>query len=204
MAAKKKNNRKINKWDDDFYTQLAKKENYPARSVYKLKEIHNKCKVFKKGQKVLDLGCSPGSWLKYASEMVGSSGQVVGIDLKPVVLDNLENAEIFTGDIYEKESLDRLMSLGPYDIVMSDMAPNTTGNKFSDSVKSVALAEVAFYIAEQQLKPGGFFITKIFQGPDFDGFAKTVLSSYQKRRIFKPDSCRKNSKEIYIIGELKK
>jgi len=198
MVKKKKNTN--NKWDDDFYTQLAKKENYPARSVYKLKEIDEKFKIFKKGQKVLDLGSAPGSWLKFAARKTGQGGQVVGIDLKKLEIPIPENSKVFQGDIYEKETIDFLSSFGPYDILMSDMAPDTTGIKYADSVKSAALCEAALYLCQSLLVTGGVFIAKIFQGPDFDNFAKQVLSEFGKRKIFKPKSCRKNSKEIYIIG----
>jgi len=198
--AKKKKSTNINKWDDDYYTQLAKKENYPARSVYKLKEIDEKFKIFKKGQKILDLGCAPGSWLKFASEKAGKDGLVVGIDLKKTEIEFPENTKTFQGDIFEKETIDFLSSFGPYDILMSDMAPDTTGIKYADSVKSAALCEAALYLCQSLLVTGGVFITKIFQGPDFDNFAKQVLSEFGKRKIFKPKSCRKNSKEIYIIG----
>jgi 23S rRNA (uridine2552-2'-O)-methyltransferase len=196
--AKKKNS--ANTWDDDFYTQLAKKENYPARSVYKLKEIDEKLNIFKKGQKVLDLGCAPGSWLKFAGEKTGVGGLVIGIDLKKTDIPLQENSKTFQGDIYEKETIDFLSSFGPYDILMSDMAPDTTGVKYADSVKSAALCEAALYLCPSLLKTGGIFIAKIFQGPDFDNFAKQVLSEFEKRKIFKPKACRKNSKEVYIIG----
>ncbi|MGM0417769.1 MAG: RlmE family RNA methyltransferase [Thermodesulfobacteriota bacterium] len=205
MGKKKKSGKKqLNKWDDDHYTKLARKENYPARSVYKLKEIDQKFKIFKKGLNVLDLGCAPGAWLKYASEKVGPSGKVTGIDLKPVELEPLANMEIIKGDIFEQEVISDLISKGMFDIVMSDMAPDTTGYRHADSARSAALCEAALYLGSKVLKKGGVFITKIFQGEDFDQFAKKVLLDYEKRKIFKPDSCRKNSKEVYIIGSGKK
>ncbi|MDY0132018.1 MAG: RlmE family RNA methyltransferase [Desulforegulaceae bacterium] len=197
MAKKKK---KTNKWDDDFYTQLAKKENYPARSVYKLKEINEKFKFFKKGQNILDLGCAPGSWLKFAAEKTGKSGSVLGVDLKEIEILLPENVKFFQGDIFEKETIDFLSSFGPYNVLMSDMAPDTTGVKFADSVKSAALCESALYLCQSLLEQGGVFITKIFQGPDFDNFARQVLQEFDKRKIFKPKACRKNSKEVYIVG----
>lgn len=198
MAAKKK--KKTNKWDDDHYTRLAKKESYPARSVFKLKEIDNKFSVFKKGQRVLDLGCAPGSWLKYAGEKVGNSGEVIGVDLKELNITLSANCTSIKGDIFESEILELIASKGEFDIVMSDMAPNTIGNRHSDSARSAALAETALFLADKLLKKGGVFIAKIFQGSDFDSFAKKVLFSYDKRKIFKPESCRKNSKETYVIG----
>lgn len=203
MAAKKKK-KKINDWDDDHYTQLAKKENYPARSVYKLKEIHKKCSVFRKGQRVLDLGCAPGSWLKYAGEMVGASGEAVGVDLKELNISLPSNCSSFVGDILEKETLDKLLAGGKFDVVMSDMAPNTVGNRHADSARSAALAETALYLAEKLLNKDGVFIAKVFQGTDFDGFAKNVLFAFKKRKIFKPDACRKSSKETYVIGMARK
>ncbi|PIE75323.1 MAG: 50S rRNA methyltransferase [Deltaproteobacteria bacterium] len=198
---KKKN---TNKWDDDYYTKLARKENYPARSVYKLKEIDKKFKIFKKGFFILDLGCSPGSWLKYASEKTGEKGFVAGVDLNTSKIINEKNIVVLKGDIFDSEIVENLCSMGLFDVVMSDMAPKTTGCRHTDCARSCALAEASLDISFKTLKKGGIFITKIFQGGDFDSFAQTILSFFEKRKIFKPESCRKNSREIYIIGMGKK
>jgi 23S rRNA (uridine2552-2'-O)-methyltransferase len=186
-----------NKWED-HYTRQAKKDKYPARSVYKLKEIQQKNRVIAKGDAVLDLGCAPGSWLKYAAEITGPGGRVVGIDLKPVTILLPEQVEVLTGDIFEM--LDDLKAGPGYQVVLSDMAPATTGNKHVDAARSMGLCEAALYVAREVLKPGGRFVCKVFQGPDFKAFTDEVRKSFQKFKIFKPQSSRKASREIFIIG----
>ena len=190
-----------NKWQD-HYTRQAKKDKYPARSVYKLKEIQQKNRVIHKGDAVLDLGCAPGSWLKYAAEVVGPGGRVVGIDLKPVTIALPEQVEVLTGDIFDL--LDDLKNGPGYQVVLSDMAPATTGNKHVDAARSMGLCEAALYVAREVLKPGGRFVCKIFQGPDFKAFSEEVRKRFQKQKIFKPQSSRKASREIFIIGLGKK
>ena len=188
-----------NKWQD-HYTRQAKKDKYPARSVYKLKEIQKKNRVINKGDRVLDLGCAPGSWLKYAAELSGPTGRVVGIDLKPVTIALPEQVEIFTGDLFEMlDDLKKGAGSG-YQVVLSDMAPATTGNKHVDAARSMGLCEAALYVAREVLRPGGRFVCKIFQGPDFQAFNEEVRKSFQKQKIFKPQSSRKASREIFIIG----
>ena len=191
---------KQNNWDDDYYTKLAQKEGYPARSVYKLKEIQEKFSLIKKGDHVLDLGCAPGSWLLYVSDLVGLKGRVYGIDLKELEISPPGNAEVVVDDIYSFNE-DKIRAF-PYrfDVVVSDMAPNTIGNKNVDAVRSCVLCESALYMAQNLLKPGGNFVCKIFQGPDFDQFKKQVQDSFQSCRILKPKSTRKQSREIFIAG----
>ncbi|WP_027357719.1 RlmE family RNA methyltransferase [Desulforegula conservatrix] len=197
MKFSNKNKQKSNSWDDDHYTLLARKENYPARSVYKLKEIQQKVNLIKKGHKVLDLGCAPGSWLMYAAEQVGNAGRVAGIDLKPVEIPLPSNATALVGDVFE---FDFGPFNPPFDLVTSDMAPATTGRKDVDAARSYDLSLAALDVALKLLKPGGSFVCKIFQGSGFDSFVATVKTKFKTQKIFKPQSCRKESKEIYIIG----
>jgi 23S rRNA (uridine2552-2'-O)-methyltransferase len=193
-----------NKTWEDHFSRKAKKENFPARSVYKLQEIQKKFQIIKKGDVILDLGCSPGSWLVYASDMVGPKGIVVGIDLKPVEIAVLPNVKVLTDDV-EKNGVDLLMSLGlQYNIIVSDMAPATTGRKDIDSYRSFELCRVALEIAETFLLPGGCFVCKIFHGSDFKEFSDTVKKMFKDQKTFKPQSSRKASKEIYVIGIGKK
>jgi 23S rRNA (uridine2552-2'-O)-methyltransferase len=188
--------RKKNKWED-HYTRRAKKERFPARSVYKLEEIQQKHQLIRKGYKILDLGCSPGSWLLYAAKLTGDRGRVVGIDLKPVTGQFPAHAEIITGDVF---TLD-IESLGTdFNVVLSDMAPATTGHKDVDAARSYNLCETALGIAQSVLWPGGSFVCKIFQGPDFKTFTDIVKADFKELKIFKPRSSRKASREIYIIG----
>jgi 23S rRNA (uridine2552-2'-O)-methyltransferase len=194
---------KRNDWED-HYTRRAKREKFPARSVYKLQEIQKKYRLIRPGNRVLDLGCAPGSWLLYAAGIVGERGQVAGIDLKPVSIALPLNALIYTGDILHpgeelKDSLGK-----SYHVVLSDMAPNTTGNKAVDAARSFDLCETALNLANEVLYPGGSFVCKIFQGERFREYSNRVKIYFQQQKIFKPQSSRKASKEIYILGIGKK
>jgi 23S rRNA (uridine2552-2'-O)-methyltransferase len=200
---KKQHSSQKNKWDD-HYTRKARKENFSARSVYKLKEIQEKYHLIKKGAKILDLGCSPGSWLQYTATIVTEKGRVVGIDLKTVTLKLPSHVTVYTGDIFSIQSFMEQELINPYDVVLSDMAPDTTGNKFVDATRSLGLCEAALAVAKQHLKPGGSFVCKIFQGGDFKQFSDSIRKEFKNQKIYKPKSCRKASKEIYIIGIDKK
>jgi 23S rRNA (uridine2552-2'-O)-methyltransferase len=188
--------KKRNQWQD-HYTRKAKKERLPARSVYKLEEIQQKHRLIKKGHKVLDLGCSPGSWLVYAGRLTGPGGRVVGIDFKPVRIQVPPHIEIMTTDVFDLD----VDSLGTdFNVVLSDMAPATTGHKGVDAARSLNLCETALAIAQRVLLPGGAFVCKIFQGPDFDQFMDSVRNGFRTLKVFKPRSSRKASREIFIIG----
>jgi 23S rRNA (uridine2552-2'-O)-methyltransferase len=188
--------KKNTQWQD-HYTRLAKKERFPARSVYKLQEIQQKHQLIKKGSKILDLGCAPGSWLLLAAKLTGEKGRVVGIDLKPVTVQIPAHAQTITADV---ANLD-VEALGhKFNVVLSDMAPATTGHKEVDAARSYNLCETALGIAQSVLLPGGSFVCKMFQGPDFKTFTDIIRAGFKKQNIFKPRSSRKSSKEIYIIG----
>lgn len=194
---------KHNRWED-HYSRRAKKERFPARSVFKLQELQSKHHLIKKGDKVLDLGCAPGSWLLYAANLTGNKGQVAGIDLKPVSEKVPPHVRIYNGDILTLD--DRFFeTLGKdFNVVVSDMSPATTGNKHVDSARSYNLCQAALSIAQTLLIPGGSFVCKIFQGEDFKEFSDSVRSVFKSHKIFKPQASRKASKEIYIIGLGKK
>lgn len=187
------------KWTD-HYTRQAKKDNYPARSVYKLQEIQNKNRIIRKGDRVLDLGCAPGAWLLYAAEQVGDKGLVLGIDLKPVTVKLPSHARAVTGDMLEPDEKLRSAIGSGYHAVLSDMAPSTIGHKETDSARSYILCEAALLLAREVLRPGGIFVCKIFQGSDFEAFRKQVQQEFSTCKIYKPQSSRKASKEIFIIG----
>lgn len=194
---------KANKWED-HYSRLARKENFPARSVYKLQEIQERFKLIKKGDRVLDLGCSPGSWTLYASDLAGEKGLIAGIDLKKVDIKVPSNVRIYNCDVLELDD-ELLASIGKdFNVVISDMAPSTTGDKSGDAARSYELCVAAFNIAKKLLLPGGSFLCKIFQGGDFKKFSEMVRAEFNSLKIFKPQSSRKASKEIYIIGSGKK
>jgi len=192
---------KSNQWED-HYTRRARKENFPARSVYKLEEIQNKFRLIQKTDRVLDLGCAPGSWLMYAARL--TRGQVTGIDIKPVTQALPRHVQVIAGDV---TSVDEtfLQTVGAdYDVVLSDIAPSTMGNKHADSARSFYLARAALELTDAVLRPGGHLGCKIFLREDLTVFIQLAKKRFEKVKSFKPQSCRKASKEIYIIAMSKR
>jgi len=190
---------KQNRWSD-HYSRRAKRENYPARSVYKLQEMQQRYKLIRKGDRVLDLGCYPGSWLLYAARLTTGSGQVAGIDQKKVTVALPGHVSVHIGDVTtQAEAL--LEQIGePFQVVLSDMAPATTGQKDVDAARSYELCLTALQFADRLLSRSGNFVCKIFQGSEFAEFSNAVKQRFKTDRIYKPRSSRKASKEIYIIG----
>jgi len=201
----KKSNRNLskNKWEDHL-TRKARSENYPARSIYKLEEIQNRFKVIKKNDQVLDLGCAPGSWLLYAAKQVGKGGSVSGIDLKQIDIKLPGNVLAIQDDILRLKDTFFFNKDKKFNIVLSDMAPATTGRKDVDALKSFELCNMALKVTDDFLTASGNFVCKIFQGDDFNSFQKNVKSRFKECKVFKPKSCRKQSKEIYIIAKGRK
>jgi len=199
----KRSSKKSGNWSD-HYTRQAKKDKFPARSVYKLQELQKKFRLLNRGYRVLDLGCAPGSWLKYAANVVGPTGRVIGVDLNPVSIDLPDHAVALVGDVFDMDA-DLKAAIGSgFHAVISDMAPSTTGIKHVDTARSEALCESALAIADALLLPGGIFVCKIFQGADFNSVLKAVRPLFEKQKTFKPQSSRKASKEIFIVGLGKK
>jgi len=185
----------------DHYFQRAKREGYLSRAVYKLIEIDRKYALLKKGMQVLDLGSAPGSWLQWVSSRIGRSGRVVGVDIQKVTHPMPGNVTVLQGDMTDQAFVKILVdSYGPFDVVLSDMAPFTTGNKHADSARSALLAEQALYVARKVLKPNGTFLVKIFQGSDFHDFLLTLRKLFKKARVIKPAASRRESRETYILG----
>ncbi len=182
-----------NKWNRDHYTQKAKEQNFMARSVFKLQEIDIKFNIFSQGKHVLDLGCAPGSWLQYARRKCGPASRLTGVDLQPC---EVKNIEFIQGSIRKLEA-SRFSVM--YDIILSDMAPSTTGNAFADCQQSLQLTEAAWGLAGSLLKDSGIFIFKIFQSPDADDFIRGLKPFFKKINRFKPQSTRQKSNEIYVI-----
>lgn len=198
--SKKAGANKGGQWADHL-TQKAKSQGYPARSIYKLEEIQNKFRVIQKGDTVLDLGCAPGSWMLYAAKQTGPAGKVFGIDLKAVDIQLPENIIAVQDNILRLENPDFLGQAEGFNLVMSDMAPATTGRKDVDALRSFELCRMALEVALKNLKTNGHFICKIFQGNEFKAFEKETKAAFRECKIFKPESCRKQSKEIYIIAK---
>ncbi|MBA3008780.1 MAG: RlmE family RNA methyltransferase [Proteobacteria bacterium] len=201
--AKKTKGSQQNQWADHL-TQKAKAENYPARSVYKLEEIQKKFKVILPKTMVLDLGCAPGSWLLYAAKQVGVQGLVFGIDLTRIEIQLPENVTAIQDNILAMENDGFLTRENGFHTVLSDMAPATTGRKDVDAFKSFELCQMALETAKKFGAVNSNFVCKIFQGNEFKGFEQEVKSAFRECKIFKPESCRKQSKEIYIIAKGKK
>ncbi|MEN8257036.1 MAG: RlmE family RNA methyltransferase [Thermodesulfobacteriota bacterium] len=186
----------------DYYFKKAKQEKYPARSVFKLEEAQKRFKVLKKGDTVLDLGCSPGSWSIYAAKQIGPSGRVVGVDLHTTHKYAFAGAapmELLKADIYSEEIFSQLASIR-FNVVLSDMAPATTGHKFSDHLRSLELSRRALEIAEAVLAEGGNFYCKVFQGEDFSEYVDEVRKSFKKVKVVKPKSSRLESREVFVLA----
>lgn len=186
----------------DHFFHKAKEEGFAARSVYKLQELDKKHKFIKKGQIVVDLGCAPGSWSQWLSQKVGIEGAVVGFDLTPVNL-KIPNASFYVANLLKIDVNDFLLQNNHANSVhgvVSDMAPKTTGIRDVDQARSLELCEMALKTAEKILMPGGYFVCKIFQSKDFDLFRNQLKRKFSKVDILKPESTRKNSFEIFLLG----
>lgn len=184
----------------DRFHQKAKKEGFLARAVFKLEEIDQQFKLFKPGQRVLDLGCAPGSWLQYARSRVGDKGVLVGLDRAPLRGD-VGGARIVVGDVLTIDPKILLGELPAFDVVLSDMAPDTSGVRSMDQARSEALFERALEIATLLLAPGGNFVGKLFQGPDFKKLTESVRAQFEVGKTAKPASSRQISIEQYVVGK---
>ena len=186
----------------DHYYNKAKKDNYFARSVYKLEEIDLKYKILAKGDCVLDLGYHPGSWTQYASKLVGDEGQVIGIDIREVniKLTGIANVTVYQKDINDVKSLSEFKVSDKFDAIISDMAPNTTGIKSVDQTRSLQLVEMVFYHLPNFLKDGGNFVIKVFDSHEAQKFLKEQKSLFENFHFLKPKSTRSVSKEFFVIG----
>lgn len=181
----------------DVYYQRAKKEQFAARSVYKLQEIDQRFGLFRPGQRVLDLGCRPGSWLQYAAQR--THGTLVGLDRQPLQV-VIPGARLLVGDVFEIDAATLRGELSGFDVVLSDMAPDTTGVRHLDQARSEALFERALDLAEALLGPGGHFVGKLFQGPDWNRLLGRLRTRFGETRTVKPESSRKDSIEQYVVG----
>jgi 23S rRNA (uridine2552-2'-O)-methyltransferase len=184
----------------DPYRQRARAEGYVARAIYKLKELDEKYRLFKAGQRVLDLGCSPGSWLQYIGGRVGPRGLVVGIDANPVEIETAPPLYYVQGDVASLD-LETITAISPvFDVVVSDMAPKTTGMRQVDQQRSLDLAFLAWDWADRLLCRGGHFLVKVFEGPDTGNLMAVLKKSFTSSRPVKPAGSRPASREIYLLG----
>ena len=188
----------VNKQRRDTYVRQSKVDGYRARSAYKLKEIDEKFKIFKGGMSVVDIGAAPGSWSQYVAKVV-KSGKIISIDLRE--MENIENTLQIQGDFTSADIQDRIkeyLKKKP-DVVMSDMAVNTTGIKNIDSIQTGELCKEAMVFSKDVISEKGFFISKIFMGSTFNEIVALGKKIFKEVRVFKPKSSRKDSKESFII-----
>ncbi len=188
-----------NRRPQDHWGHRAKKEGFAARSVYKIEEIDRRVRLFRPGARVLDLGAFPGSWTEYAAQKVGPQGRVLGLDLQEGRRALPAWAELRKQDVMAPD-LDVLIGASSWDVVMSDMAPATSGNRFVDQTRSFQLVMRAIEIAERTLAPGGGFVAKIFQGPDFEEARRALVRQFDEVRIIKPPASRTESIETFLVA----
>lgn len=184
----------------DAAYRRAKDEQFAARAIYKLEQIDRRFRLLARGRRVLDLGCWPGSWLQYAADKVGEDGLVVGIDLKEVEIALPPWVETAVGDVEAIDPAELTDRFGPFDVVLSDMAPHTTGDRHSDQWRSEELFLRALTIARSVLRPGGHFAAKVFQGARFKELIQAVAAAFQTAKPIRPEATRARSLEQYIVG----
>ncbi len=186
---------------NDPYVQQAQKDGYRSRAAYKLLEIDERDHLIKAGMVVVDLGATPGGWSQVAANKIGEKGRVIALDLLP--LDPLTRVDFIQGDFREDSVLallDEKLAGKQIDLVISDMAPNISGIDLSDQARSIYLAELALEFAVQNLKPGGAFLVKVFQGVGFEDYVKLIRKHFAKVVSRKPKASRDRSSEVYMLG----
>ncbi|NOY07975.1 MAG: RlmE family RNA methyltransferase [Spirochaetes bacterium] len=187
---------------EDYYAKLSKKLKYPARSVFKLKEIQEKYHILKRDNTVLDIGASPGSWSLYLLRELKIKGHITGVDLAeiPIDLEKYGNYTFLSGDILRENTIKTLRNSGPFDVILSDAAPSTSGNRGIDACRSLEIARSVFGLALGTLKKGGNLVIKVFQSEDVNDFLKNIRKMFFEAKTFKPKSSRNESREIFFVG----
>ncbi len=200
MARSKTSARWLKEHFDDQYVKQSRKDGYRSRASYKLLEIDQKDKILKPGATVIDLGAAPGGWTQVAVEKVGESGCVIASDILP--MDAFADVCFIQGDFTEESVLNQILDAigeNKADLVISDMAPNMSGMPSVDIPKSMYLVELALDLAKTVLKPGGTFVTKVFQGEGFDALLLDMRANFSKVVSRKPDASRSRSREVYQV-----
>ena len=201
MTKKSSSRRWMNEHLNDEYVKKAQKEGYRCRAVYKLIEIIDNNQIITKGDRVLDLGAAPGGWSQVSAKIVGKNGQVIASDILPI--EEIPGVDFLQGDFTELLVYEELLSLTKgqkMNTVLSDMAPNMSGQLSVDQPKSMYLAELALDMAIKTLTPNGHFIVKVFQGSDFDAYVQIIRQTFKKISIKKPKASRPRSKEVYLLA----
>ena len=190
---------KTNTWED-HYTRRAREEKWLARSVYKLEEIDRKVRLIRLGDHVLDLGCFPGSWSQYSVVKVGPKGEVVGVDLKKPDRFSSPRFRFIEADVLSLDVAWLREQIGMRDLVISDLAPATSGIPVTDTSRSIELARCSLEIALAVLKKGGHFLCKVFEGPDVKAFRTELAEHFARVQAHRPSAVRKASREIYLLA----
>ncbi len=180
----------------DAWAERAKREGYPARSVYKLQEIDERLGVLRPGLRVLDLGAAPGSWSLYAARRIGPRGALIAVDLTELSVTLPAWAQVRCADAFDLSAEE----LGRFDVVLSDMAPATSGQRSLDQARSAALFEAALTLAEATLRPGGHFVGKLLEGPDLSILRSRLRAGFEQERLLRPRATRSDSSERFLVG----
>ncbi len=186
---------------DDEYVRKAQQKGYRSRAVFKLEEIQQKDQIIKPGMVVVDLGAAPGGWCQYASKILAKNGRIIGLDILPI--EPMEGVELIQGDFREQEVMDGLLETlkgQAVDLVISDMAPNISGQSAVDQPRAIYLCELALDFARQVLKPKGDLLIKAFQGEGYTELEKSLRESFSKIIVRKPKASRARSREVYILA----
>ena len=186
---------------DDVYVQEAHKKGLRSRASFKIEEIQGRDRIIKEGYKVVDLGAAPGGWSQYAVNCVGEHGRVVACDILPMT--PINGVDFLCGDFREQEVLDKLLEIvgdDKVDVILSDMAPNMSGNIGVDQPRAMYLVELAFDMCRQILRKGGSFVVKVFNGEGTEAYLKLLRRSFKEVKVRKPDASRLRSREVYYVG----
>ena len=186
---------------DDVYVQEAHKKGLRSRASFKLEEIQGRDRIIKEGFKVVDLGAAPGGWSEYAVNCVGEHGRVVACDILPMT--PINGVDFLQGDFREQEVLDKLLEIvgdDKVDVILSDMAPNMSGNLGVDQPRAMYLVELAYDMCCRILRTGGSFVVKVFNGEGTEAYLKLLRSSFKEVKVRKPDASRQRSREVYFVG----
>lgn len=189
-----------NPYVGDPRSRQAKAQGYPARSVFKLEEIDQRCQLLRKGQRVIDLGAAPGSWSLYAAQKIGPTGTLLAVDLSAISQGFPPHVTVWQKDAFELTPQE-LAEFAPFDVVLSDMAPKTSGAKSRDQALSFELSMAALGVAERLGKPGSSFVAKIFMSGDFPEAKRRVSAAYQSSRVIRPEGTRSVSSEVFLVGQ---
>lgn len=202
MARTKSSTQWMQEHFDDPYVKMAQAQGYRSRAVFKLKEINDKDNLIKSGINIVDLGAAPGGWSQFARQLLGKNGRLVALDILP--MEPLEGVDMIIGDFREESVLNELYAVlnnEPIHFVMSDMAPNMSGNKSTDQARAMYLCELALDTAKTVLAKNGHFLVKIFQGEGFEAYFKEVQQAFNSVVIRKPKASRPRSNEVYILAK---